>query len=514
MISPEEIEKLWPHLTEAEKTEILKHADLIADIRADWKPLAGPQTQAYYSQADILFYGGSAGCGKTDLILGVAHKEHQRSIIFRREYPQLKGIIDRGRELFDARNKGRFNKIDSVWRLKDGRTIELGACQHIGDEQKFQGRAHDLKAFDEITHYHELQFRFLAGWLRSSDKNQRKRIICAGNPPTTAEGDWVIKYWGPWLDDHHPNPAAPGELRWFTTLHGEDVELTSGEIFEHDGEWITPKSRTFIPGTVDDNPYLLDAGYKATLQALPEPLRSKMLYGSFTAGREDDAWQVIPTEWVKLAQQRWREMPKPEIPMSAMGVDVARGGADKTVITTRYGHYFCKQVSHAGTTTPDGDMVAGLVLKDRRDDCFVIVDVIGVGSAVYDALRRQLVDPAYPQKIFKIFPFNSAKGSDSTDRTKQLTFVNQRAEWWWKLREALDPQTGQNLALPDDRELLADLCAPRWELTARGIKIESKDDIITRIGRSPDKGDSCVYAFVLPYTRPSYGTPDLSIMGR
>jgi hypothetical protein len=50
--------------------------------------------------------------------------------------------------------------------------------------------------------------------------------------------------------------------------------------------------------------------------------------------------------------------------------------------------------------------------------------------------------------------------------------------------------------LPDDRELLADLCAPRWEPTSRGIKIESKEEIIERIGRSPDKGDAAIYAFV------------------
>jgi hypothetical protein len=28
---------------------------------------------------------------------------------------------------------------------------------------------------------------------------------------------------------------------------------------------------------------------------MPEPLRSQMLYGDFTVGAEDDAWQVIPS---------------------------------------------------------------------------------------------------------------------------------------------------------------------------------------------------------------------------
>jgi hypothetical protein len=508
-IEPAEIERLWEHLSEEDKQEILRHSDAIEVVRKDWRPLPGPQTQAFYSEADILFYGGSAGCGKTDLILGLAHKEHQRSIIFRREYKQLKGIIERGRELFDLRGLGKFNAVQNFWRLNDNRLIEMGACQHLGDEQKFQGIPHDLKAFDEITHYHEMQFRFLCGWLRNANPNQRKRVVCAGNPPTDAEGDWVIKFWGPWLDPQYPNPAVPGELRWFTTLNGEDIECPSGDKFQHEGEWITPKSRTFIPGTVDDNPYLLEAGYKATLQSLPEPLRSKMLYGDFTAGREDDAWQVIPTEWVLLAQKRWRERQKPDLPMSAIGVDVARGGADKTVITPRYGAWFDTQRVYPGKSTPDGDAVAGLIVKELKNQCFITIDIIGVGSSVYDAMRRQFDKP--DSKKF-VLGFNAASGSNATDRTKQLTFYNQRAEWYWRFREALDPVTGDNLAIPDDRELRVDLCTPRWKLSARGIQVESKEDIIDRIGRSPDKGDSIIYAFYVPLGNAHF--TNLHLMGR
>jgi hypothetical protein len=62
------------------------------------------------------------------------------------------------------------------------------------------------------------------------------------------------------------------------------------------------------------------------------------------------------------------------------------------------------------------------------------------------------------------------------------------------MREELDP--GQNggsvLALPADASVKADLAAPRWELTARGIKIEDKNQIRKRLGRSPDDGDAIV----------------------
>jgi hypothetical protein len=66
----------------------------------------------------------------------------------------------------------------------------------------------------------------------------------------------------------------------------------------------------------------------------------------------------------------------------------------------------------------------------------------------------------------------------------------------WRLREALDPDKGEHLALPPDTQLKADLCAPLWKLTAQGIQIELKDEIIKRIGRSPDRGDAVILAFI------------------
>jgi hypothetical protein len=70
--------------------------------------------------------------------------------------------------------------------------------------------------------------------------------------------------------------------------------------------------------------------------------------------------------------------------------------------------------------------------------------------------------------------------------------VNKRAEAYWRLREALDPSQdgGSRIAPPPDSALSADLAAPRWKLTPRGIPIESKEDIVRRIGRSPVKGDA------------------------
>jgi len=478
------LRELLRSLSEQEGTLLLR----LINGDGGWFPLPGPQMDAYFSAADETFYGGAAGGGKSDLLLGLAATVHSQSIIFRREFPQIRGLEERMTEIRGGRDG--YNSQAKMWRLDDGRTLEFGSVPHLGDEIAYQGRPHDLVGFDEITHFAESQFRFLIGWVRSARPGQRTRVVAAGNPPTTPEGEWVIKYWAPWLDPQHPNPAKPGELRWFAMLDGVDTEVESGTPFMFTGkdgvsELIEPKSRTFIPARVEDNPYLMATGYKRQLQNLPEPLRTRMLRGQFGMEAEDDPWQVIPTAWVDAAMLRWAEREKPDVPLSAVGVDVARGGSDKTILARRYNNWFDELEKHPGSSTPNGPAVAALVVTAMDGNGVANVDVIGVGGSVVDSLDAQGVN---------VVGLNGAAGSKAKDRSGKLSFVNKRAEWYWKMREALDPDKGEDLALPPDRELRSDLCAPRWKLTTRGIQVESKEDIKGRIGRSPDCGDAVVYA--------------------
>lgn len=453
-----------------------------------------PQRQAYESLADVLLYGGSAGGGKSDLLLGLALTAHQRSIIFRRQSKQIRGFEQRMSEILGG-TQG-YNSQNAVWKLPAGRLMEFGHCQHIGDEMAYQGRPHDLKGFDEITHFAESQFRFLSGWLRTAREGQRQRIVATGNPPTDNDGQWVIGYWAPWLDDTYENPAEPGELRYFVSTDDGDREVEGPEPILIGGELITPKSRTFIPSRVEDNPYLMRTGYRAQLQSLPEPLRSQMLRGDFLAGREDDPWQVVPTAWVEAAQQRWQSREKPRgVPMDALGVDPARGGADEFVLAPRYANWFGEMVVRPGAEVPDGPSGAALVVQHRRDNCVVNLDAIGIGASVLDHLRGNDV---------MVKALVGSEASHGRDKTGSLGFVNLRSEWWWRMREALDPSSGEEIALPPDPRLKGDLCALRWKLTARGIQVEPKSDakVMERLGRSPDRGDAAVYAL-------AYDTPEV-----
>lgn len=461
---------------------------------AIWAPRAEniPQQQAFASEADEIYYGGAAGGGKTDFALGMAIEKHTKSIIFRREYEQLKDVIARSKELLE--DHARYNENTKMWRgIHGNKTIEFGGMQREDDKKKFKGRPHDAKIFDELTEFSESQFEFVIAWNRTTVPGQKCRIIATFNPPTDPEGEWIIRRLAPWLDRTHPNPAKPGELRWFVKKDDEDVEVLGPEPIQYNGETLQPKSRTFLPAMLEDNPDLRDTEYRAQLQSLPEPLRSQLLFGNFQATAKDHPRQVIPTEWVLRAQKRWRERrhaegyKPPSTPMTSLGVDVSRGGKDKTVIAPRYDNIISELFCYQGEETSDGGKVATLVLSHHKDSAFVSMDALGVGTSPYDILT------ATPG--ISVNGINSSEGSSYRDKSGRYRLVNLRAELWWRLREALDPRSGEAIELPDDRELLADLCAPRFEVQKSGIKIESKDDIKERIGRSPDKGEAVLYAF-------------------
>lgn len=490
--------------------------------RTLWKPFADrdngephPQRMALESKADILGYGGQAGGGKTDLLLGAA-RFSWRGIIFRRVYPSLTAIVDRSRQIYNPEGNtaanDSYNESLHRWRFHQGSILYFGSLQHEKDVLDHQGQPRDFYGFDELTEFTEYQFRFVTGWNRTTRLGQRCRIIATMNPPTTEEGRWVVRYFAPWLDSEHVNPAKSGELRWFTTIKGADKEVTDGRPFtladdgalNYDFDPATtppdqvyePRSRTFIFASVRDNPILIKSGYVATLQALPEPLRSIMLFGDFKAGMAEDPWRVLPSAWVKAAMKRHtaRGLVLKEGVMDQMGVDVARGGQDRTVLSPRHGNRVSKQIGYPGHLTKDGAQVVQAIVNAQPDPrTLVSIDVIGVGSSPVD----------FAKASFKTLAFNGSESSDRKSKNGNLKMYNKRSAAYWYLREQLDPKSGMEIELPEDNELLQDLTAFRWELTPRGIRVEPKDDdgpnsVVKRLGRSPDKGDSIVYAFAPP----------------
>lgn len=479
-------------MDEKARADVAKEV-LDATRELKWVPNPGPQTDAYFCPADVMLYGGEAGGGKSSLLNGLSQTQHRRSLLMRRQYTDLGALIEEAKQI-NGGAQGFNGQPPPKLRTADGRLINFGAAKALGDEQTWQGQAHDLLGLDEAVQFLEAQVRFLMGWVRVGPgvpETQRCRTILATNPPVDAAGQWIIGMFRPWLDITHENPAKHGELRWYVTdPDGNDMEVAGADdIKEWDGKRYLPESRTFIRASLSDNPFLVDTGYQSKLDALPEPLRSAVRDGNFMAAREDDEWQVIPSAWVRAAQNRWKADDVRGLKMTAMGVDVAQGGADQTVIAMRHGTWFDHLQVKKGAETPDSPSVAALIMTHRRDGAVVIVDVGGgYGGGVVSWLKENEITAK---------GFNAAKQSTATSSDSQLRFVNKRAESWWRLREALDPaqEGGSPIALPPDEQLVADLTAPTWQLRTNGVQIESKEDVKKRLGRSTDRADAVIMAW-------------------
>lgn len=475
-------------------------AEEVFKATGKWYPSAGPQSTAYYSQADQILFGGEPGGGKSQLILGLAFMEHQRSLIMRRNYGDLDRLIEDALKIHGSR-QGFNGSPPPKLRINERQTIDFVAANRVGDEQSQMGKGHDLIGFDEATHFAESQVRFVMGWLRAEDETQRKRVVMATNPPLTAEGLWVIKMFAPWLDPRYPRPAQPGELRWvISDEDGRDLWVEGpDDCREIRGKIMRPVSRTYIPSKVSDNPYYAASDYERELDAMPEPYRS-LLMGGFRTAFVDAEHQVIPTAWIQDAQARWKPDPPEGVPMCSIGVDAARS-IDRTVLALRHDGWYAPMIAVPGKDTPDGTDIAALVVKHRQHDAVVIVDVgEGTGGSAYAHLQNNIG----PENC------KAYRGMDrSTKRTNDLTlgFTNKRSESYWKLREALDPGQyhGASIALPDDPELMADLTAPTFKMTPRGIQVEPKVDVVKRLGRSPDKGDAVVMAWTQGPKRLTHG---------
>jgi hypothetical protein len=123
------------------------------------------------------------------------------------------------------------------------------------------------------------------------------------------------------------------------------------------------------------------------------------------------------------------------------------------------------------------------------------------------------MEPPVPVVVFNASTrAETSNGKLIKDKTGEIVFADMRTAGWWHLRELLDPENPDAIMLPpdseldrddDDGSLTGDLVEPRWDYVAGGkIRVESKDDIRKRIGRSTDDGDSVMQAFMLDFLKP------------
>ena len=199
---------------------------------------------------------------------------------------------------------------------------------------------------------------------------------------------------------------------------------------------------------------------------------------------------VIPKAWCEAALKPREEIPEKSKDTSTlmMGCDIAREGGDRIVLLIR-DHIAVRHMEitqHKNLMSTTGRIIA-LADEWKIPAEHIKVDDIGVGGGVLDRLR-ELDVPAMSVKF-------------SRDAYDKVQFFNLRSESYWRLRIALDPNRDTPpLMIPEEyRELALECSVPLRDFTSRGqIKLESKKEIVKRLGHSPDLSDALAisYAFV------------------
>ncbi len=191
----------------------------------------------------------------------------------------------------------------------------------------------------------------------------------------------------------------------------------------------------------------------------------------------------VPGAIVTLAQSRGPADVQPIGPLM-IGVDCARFGDDKTVITFRQGRVVFAQEVFGKVDTVDaaGRVVDAIKARGGEIPRQIAVDTIGIGAGVADMLRRH---EKFGKRVVDV---------NSSLRLEDGENYNLRARMWREMRDWIKA----GASLPSDPELTTDLTALRYGYKGSLLLIESKDDAKKRGIKSPDRADSIALTFAIP----------------
>lgn len=325
------------------------------------RPQQGPQEQFLATPADIAFYGGAAGGGKTWALLlePLRHKDVPgfACVIFRRTYPQVTnpgGLWDESVAVYSLIG-GVPRQSDLLWKFPSNAVIRFAHLQHEQNRLDWQGSQIPLICFDELTHFTRGQFFYMLSRNRSLC-GVRPYIRGTCNPVTDDDetGGWIHDFVSWYLDeDGYAIPERSGVIRWFVNLSGKlDWADSREELLERYSDMTDPPipmSFTFIRSSVYDNQILLkeNPSYLANLKALDPVDQGRLLGGN---------WHVRP-EAGKVFNRSWFEI-----------VDAVPAGGREI----RFWDFAATEKQVAGD---DPDFTAGVKMK-RVGDIYYVMDAI------------------------------------------------------------------------------------------------------------------------------------------
>lgn len=377
---------------------------------------------------------------------------------------QVRAILWReiGRHHARAQLQGRVN-LTSEWYV-GSELVAMGRKPPDYKEDAFQGihARYVLVIFDEATGVPRLLWD-AASTLTSNDES---RFLAIGNP-----------------DDRH---TAFGDACEDPTLEQDwnRIQISAHDTPNFTGEPVTEHvAASLVTPRWAEQRKRLWGEHSSIYQ-------SKVL-GRFPQDVDDGA---VPYSWAQAC--RALELVDEE-PVCA-GLDVAGTGQDRTVLRERRG----RRAGRERVWQEESDTVAlatdiALSLREwgaKR----IVVDAEGVGHGMVSELQRlstrHRADLTVAMHDAEVVAFRAAGRPTLT--ADGIKFLNLRAQLYWVARE-LSRLKLWDLGAVDDDDVLAELCAPRYEVVpASGkIKVEAKKEVKKRLGVSPDRAEALLLAF-------------------
>lgn len=330
--------------------------------RIDISAQPGPQSAFLSSRANIAIFGGGAGGGKSYALLleTLRHFENPKfnAIIFRRNSTQVRnpgGLWDTSMSLY-APLGAHPRQAFLEWVFPKKGRVKFAHLENPDTVFDYQGAQIPLIMWDELTHFLESQFWYMASRLRSlSGIPGYMRATC--NPDCDS---WVRKLIEWWIGkDGNPIKERSGVLRWFIRRDDQFIWGDSKqELLDKYGQDEMPMSLTFIPSLIHDNQILLknDPTYLANLRALNRVDRGRLLEGN---------WNVRAAAGM-LFQRQWFPI-----------VDAVPSGWIQAC------RYWDRAATKPSETNKSPDWTRGLKLYKYPDGRFCVVDLRSLQDTPY-----------------------------------------------------------------------------------------------------------------------------------
>jgi predicted phage terminase large subunit-like protein len=202
---------------------------------------------------EVLFGGAAAGGKSSALLIGAlqfADVPGYAALILRRTQAELRladALVSRSLEWlwkFEARpgQVAKWNDDNSTWTFPSGAMVTFGYLDKKNDRLRYQSAQFDYIAFDELTHFKEIDYTWMFNRIRKEKNSLIPTRMRAATNPGSEGHSWVKKRF---MKEANPD-------------------------------------RVFIHATLDDNPSIDADDYRKKLKELDERTRRQLEFGDWT----------------------------------------------------------------------------------------------------------------------------------------------------------------------------------------------------------------------------------------